>query len=213
MTTLAHGERLALADLLTEVGPDAPTLCGDWTTRELAAHLASRERRPDALPGVAISALAWHTDSLRRSYAKRPYAALVEQFRSGPGHLSFFALPGADRMFNGTEHVVHHEDVRRAQPGWQPRDLPLRVQDSLWKAVTSRAPLSFHGLDSRVVLRRSDRPEVEHTVHRSGDNEVTLTGEPMELLLFAFGRRDHARVDVTGDPAAVAELAASSLAA
>jgi uncharacterized protein (TIGR03085 family) len=212
MTTLAHGERLALADLLTEVGPDAPTLCGDWTTRDLAAHLVSRERRADALPGVAISALAWRTDSLRRSYARRPYADLVHLFRSGPGHLSLFSLPGVDRLLNATEHAVHHEDVRRAQPGWQPRDLPLRVQDSLWKAVTSRASLSFHGLDSRVVLRRSDRPEVEPSVHGSGDTEVTLTGAPMELLLFAFGRRDHAQVDVTGDPDAVSALAARSLA-
>ena len=210
--TLAHRERLALADLLTEVGPDAPTLCGDWTTRDLAGHLVSRERRPDALPGIGISPLAWRTDSLRRSYARRPYADLVELFRSGPGHLSLFSLPGVDRMFNAAEYVIHHEDVRRAQPGWQPRDLPLRVQDSLWKAVTSHASFSFRGLDSRVVLRRADRPEVAPSVHRSGDTEVTLTGTPMELLLFASGRRDHAQVDVTGDPAAVSALAATSLA-
>jgi uncharacterized protein (TIGR03085 family) len=210
--TLAHRERLALADLLTEVGPDAPTLCGDWTARDLAAHLVSRERRADALPGVAISALAWRTESLRRSYAQRPYADVVGLIRSGPGHLSFFALPGLDRMFNATEFAVHHEDVRRAQPGWQPRDLPPRVQDSLWKAVRSRASLSFRGLDSRVVLRRSDRPEAEPSVHGSGGTEVMLSGEPMELLLFAFGRRDHARVDVTGDSAAVSALAALSLA-
>jgi uncharacterized protein (TIGR03085 family) len=210
--TLAHRERLALADLLAEVGPDAPTLCGEWTTCDLAAHLVSRERRPDALPGVAISALAWRTESLRRSYAKRRYADVVGLFRSGPGHLSLFSLPGLDRMFNATEYAVHHEDVRRAQPEWQPRDLPLPVQDSLWKAVTSRASLSFRGLDSRVALRRSDRPEVEPSVHGSGETAVTLTGEPMELLLFAFGRRDHARVDVTGDPDAVSALAATSLA-
>jgi uncharacterized protein (TIGR03085 family) len=210
--TLAHRERLALADLLTEVGPDAPTLCGDWTTRDLAAHLVSRERRPDALPGIAISALASRTDSVRRSYAQRPYADVVDLLRSGPGHLSFFSLPGLDRMLNATEYAVHHEDVRRAQPEWQPRGLSLRWQDSLWKAVTSRASLSFRGLDSRVALRRNDRPEVKPSVHGSGDTEVTLTGEPMELLLFSFGRRDHARVDVTGDPDAVAALAATSLA-
>ena len=211
--TLAHRERLALADLLAEVGPDAPTLCSGWTARDLAAHLVSRERRPDALPGIAISALAGRTESLRRTYVQRPYADVVGLVRSGPGHLSLFSLPGVDRMFNATEYAVHHEDVRRAQPEWQPRDLPLPVQDSLWKAVTSQASLSFRGLDSRVVLRRSDRPEVKPSVHGSGDTEVILAGEPMELLLFAFGRREHARVDVTGDPEAVSALAASSLAA
>jgi uncharacterized protein (TIGR03085 family) len=210
--TLAHRERLALADLLSEVGPDAPTLCGDWSTRDLAGHLVSRERRPDALPGVAISALAGWTESLRRSYAQRPYAEIVGLFRSGPGHLSLFSLPGVDRMFNAAEYAVHHEDVRRAKPEWQSRDLPSSVQDSLWKAVTSRASLSFRDLDARVALRRSDRPEVKPSVHGSGDTEVTLTGEPMELLLFAFGRRDHAQVEVTGDPDAVSALAATSLA-
>ena len=46
MTRYAFAERLALADLMAEVGPDAPTLCGGWTTRDLAAHLLLRERRP-----------------------------------------------------------------------------------------------------------------------------------------------------------------------
>ena len=30
-TQLARDERVALCDLLDEVGPDAPTLCADWT--------------------------------------------------------------------------------------------------------------------------------------------------------------------------------------
>ena len=36
---VARAERAALADLMLEVGPDAPTLCGTWTTRDLAARL------------------------------------------------------------------------------------------------------------------------------------------------------------------------------
>ena len=52
MTSLAESERALFADLLAEVGPDAPTLCGDWTTRDLAAHLVVRERRLDATPGI-----------------------------------------------------------------------------------------------------------------------------------------------------------------
>jgi uncharacterized protein (TIGR03083 family) len=46
--TLARAERAALCDLFDEVGPDAPTLCAGWTTRDLAAHLVIRERRADA---------------------------------------------------------------------------------------------------------------------------------------------------------------------
>ncbi len=211
MTSLARTERLALSELLGDLGPDAPTLCGDWTTRDLAAHLVVRERRPDATPGVAVKALSGWTDQVQASYAERPYADLVELVRTGPGRLSPFSLPGVDKLLNTTEYAVHHEDVRRAQPTWQPRDLPVRVQDALWKAVTTRAPLALRGLDARVVLRRADKPRAHPIENGSGEGTVTLTGDPMEVLLYLFGRREHARVDVGGDPESVAALAAQSL--
>src|ERR1700712_5790296 len=128
VTTLAQTERAALADLLTELGPDAPTLCGDWTTRDLAAHLVVREGRPHAGPGLVVKAFEGCTESVQSSYADRPYGELVELVRTGPGRLSAFSLPGVDKFLNTTEHVVHHEDVRRAQPGWEPRELPKKVQ-------------------------------------------------------------------------------------
>jgi hypothetical protein len=46
--TYSLDERLALAALLDQTGPDAPTLCAGWQTRDLAAHVMLRERRPDA---------------------------------------------------------------------------------------------------------------------------------------------------------------------
>ena len=44
--TYAQDERAALAALLHETGPDGPTLCEGWQTRDLVAHLVLRERRP-----------------------------------------------------------------------------------------------------------------------------------------------------------------------
>ena len=32
---------------------------------------------------------------------------------------------------------------------------------------------------------------------------VTVTGEPVELILQAFGRGEHARVEITGEPEAL----------
>lgn len=212
MTSLARRERAALADLFTDVGPDAPTLCGDWTTRDLAAHLVVRERRPDASPGIVVPPLAGYTEKVRRSYAGKPWPDLVRRVRTGPGRLSPFALPGVDRLLNTTEFVVHHEDVRRAQPGWQPRDLAPRAQDALWKVVTARAPLGLRGLGCRAELRRTDDPGTAPHVHGSGTSMVTISGEPLELLLYLFGRREHARVEVGGDEDAVAALARHSLA-
>lgn len=211
MTSLARCERTALADLLDRLGPQAPTLCGDWSTRDLAAHLVVRERRPDAALGVVLAPLARWTGQVQASYARQPYAALVERVRTGPGRLSPFALPGLDRLLNTTEYAVHHEDVRRAQPGWTPRNLARPVQDALWRAGTARATLALRGVPARVVLRRADQPGTE-TSHGTADVTATVTGEPMELLLYLFGRRQHAQVAVTGDPVAVHALAEHSLA-
>lgn len=210
MVSLAHRERLALADLLADLGPDQPTLCAGWDTRMLAAHLVVRERRPDTTPGVAIGALAGWTERVQKQYAGKPYDELVELVRTGPGLLSPFALPGVDRFFNTAEYVVHHEDVRRAQPRWKPRDLPSRVQDSLWQVAKARAPLAVRGLDAGFVLRRADSDGATHTV-KDERPILTVVGEPLELVLFLFGRGDHAHVEVIGDDDAKAALARTDL--
>jgi len=199
MPPLSRTERAALADLLTEIGPDAPTLSGDWTTRDLAAHLVVRERRLDATPGVAVSWLAWHTRRVQAGAARRPYDDLVADVRSGPPAWSPFAVPAVDKLLNTTEFFVHHEDVRRAQPGWEPRVLPDRVQEALWRAVRGRSGLAFRQIDCGVVLTR---PGGDSIVAKSGDPAAVLTGEPAELLLYVFGRKQQARVKLTGPPEA-----------
>jgi len=83
--TYSREERLALCDLLDATGPDAPTLCEGWLTRDLAAHLVLRERRPDAAAGVLGGPLAGHTERVQRRLAeRRTYAQLVRAFRDGP---------------------------------------------------------------------------------------------------------------------------------
>jgi len=38
-----------------------------------------------------------------------------------------------------------------------------------------------------------------------------ITGPPSELAMFAFGRKEHARVDFSGEPDAIDELLGASL--
>jgi uncharacterized protein (TIGR03085 family) len=208
MSTIAQYERNALATLLDEVGPDEPTLCEGWTTRDLAAHLVSRERRADAAIGLAVKPLAGHTASVQRTYAQRPYDELVQQVREGAPRWSAFGWPGVDRLVNTAEYFVHHEDVRRAQPGWAPRELPATVQDGLWQAVKGRAKMSLRRKNFGVTLAR---PDGESIVAATGEPMAVLTGEPAELLLFLFGRRDQARVDLSGPPEARDQLAGTTL--
>ncbi|MGY1803946.1 TIGR03085 family metal-binding protein [Blastococcus sp. SYSU D00922] len=196
---VADSERAALADLLGELGPDAPTCCEGWTTAHLAAHLVVRDNRPDALPGYGVEQLgvarplsAWShrlEDRLRES---TPYGEVVGRVRSGPAPWSPMAWPPVARILNTTEYAIHHEDVRRAQPDWTVRELPRAEQDQIWTALElfARRAAGRRGL----VLRRSDVPGVEK---RYGAGGRTVEGEPLELLLWVSGRRDVARVEVS----------------
>jgi len=203
--SLARSERHALVRTMSEVGPDAPTLCGDWTVRDLAAHLLVRERRVDGMPGIVVPALAGHTEKLRKQATDRQWAHLLADLDSGPPKWSPFFL--VDAVANATEMFVHHEDVRRARPGWEPRALPSSEQDQLWRFARMIARTGYRGCDLTVVFERSDTGE-QVTVRKRGPRTVVLRGEPAELLLHAFGR-DEVRLDVDGEEAWVAELNAS----
>ncbi len=136
MTSYARSERAALADLLDDLGPDAPTIDDGWATRDLTAHLVVRERRPLAMPGIAVPALAWLTEREMTAMCRRPYGEVVQLVRSGPPRWNPLALvPALDEVVNGSEFFVHHEDVRRAQDGWQPRALSEEQQAALWSGL------------------------------------------------------------------------------
>ena len=55
--TFSAAQRNKLAQLLIELGPDAPTLCEGLETKDMAAHLWIREHRVDAAAGMFISKL------------------------------------------------------------------------------------------------------------------------------------------------------------
>jgi uncharacterized protein (TIGR03085 family) len=199
-SSLAGRERAALADLLEKLGPDAPTCCAGWTTAHLAAHVVARDRRPDAMPGYGLEQLSpalgtWAhrvEDRLRES---ADYADVVARVREGAPRWSPMGWPGVDGLVNTTEFAIHHEDVRRARPGWTPRHLARADQDQLWRTVTFLARRAA-GKDRTLVLRRADVPGVEKRLG-SGEREKVLTAEPLELLLWLSGRKDVARVAVS----------------
>lgn len=204
MTAFARAERDALCDLLLEVGPDAPTLCEGWDARDLAAHLVVRERRPDASVGIIVPAMAGWTQKVQDDAARRPFPTLVEQVRSGPPVYSPFRLPGVDEQANLFEYLVHHEDVRRATPGWEPREIDPEMADLLWARLGRSGRLLWGKVPGGVVLHRtSTDPAVAPAHVRPGSDGVTITGDVVELVMHGFGRSE-AHVTVTGSDAAVA---------
>ncbi|MFI1967689.1 TIGR03085 family protein [Streptomyces cinnamoneus] len=208
MSTHAQRERLLLADLLETVGPDAPTLCEGWRARDLAAHVVVRERRSDAAAGVVFKPLAARLERVQAEFAAKPYEELVRLVRTGPPRLSPFALKQVDEAANTVEFYVHTEDVRRAQPEWTPREIDPVFADALWSRLERSARLLGRRAPVGLVLRR---PDGRTAVARKGVPVVTVTGEPGELTLFAFGRTATARVDLDGEDTAIAKLKAGEL--
>lgn len=180
------------------VGPDAATLCGTWTVHDLAAHLVVRERRPDASLGILVKPLAGYLESKQAQIAQRPFAELAELVRTGPPWWS--PLRPVDAMVNLTEMFVHHEDVRRAEPGWEPRELAERDQARLWTALRAVARTAYRKSPVPVTLATPDGQRIN--TRRGKDEAVVLTGTPAELLLHAFGR-DEVRIEATGAEADV----------
>ncbi|MFD7032980.1 TIGR03085 family metal-binding protein [Streptomyces sp. NPDC059917] len=208
MSTHAKRERLLLADLLESAGPEAPTLCDGWRTRELAAHVVVRERRPDAAGGILLNVLKARLDKAMAEYTAKPYEELIQLIRTGPPKMSVYSLKQIDEAANAVEFYVHAEDVRRAQPDWSPRELDPVFSDSLWSRLEKLARLTGRRSPVGLVLRR---PNGQTAVAHKGTPVVTVTGDPGELTLFCFGRQDASRIELDGEKDAVAKLTTAKL--
>jgi uncharacterized protein (TIGR03085 family) len=108
----AERERHDLAALMEELGPDAPTLCTGWTTRDLAAHIVLREGRPDAAVGLAVKPLAGHTARVQERIAHGDWAELLGRLREPPLWAPA-RIPGLDDVANGLELSRARSALRR----------------------------------------------------------------------------------------------------
>ncbi len=210
MPNIAQQERHALSDTLTQVGPDAPTLCGDWTTKELAAHLVLRERRPDAALGAVVPALAGHTESVQRGLASGDYTDLVGRIRQGPPRWHPAAISRIDVATNTGEFFVHHEDVLRAGETTTRRTPPADLVRGLWAGLPQVARLALR--DVRVGVVADSPGHGRRTIRKPKDEHgsIVLTGAPGEVLLSLFNRDAVADVTIDGADADVAAYRSSS---
>jgi TIGR03085 family protein len=205
--TLASDERAAICDEFEKAGPDRPTLCAGWTTRDMLAHLLVRERQPWVAPGIVVPVLAPITERAMAGYDATPWQEMIDELRGGAPIWSPYYLGKVDELVNGAEFFVHHEDVRRGEPGWEPRGPEPDRDMQLWTLLGRLGRLLYRRSAVGVVLRCPSSGK--ELTARSRADAVTIIGEPGELLLHAFGR-DAVRVELLGPPAAVEALAAGS---
>ncbi|HUI49392.1 MAG TPA: TIGR03085 family metal-binding protein [Acidimicrobiia bacterium] len=197
-------EREQLCDLLDELGPHAPTLLDPWTTLDVAAHLALREHDLLAAPGLVVPG-AWGRFAERRrlELKESAFTDLVATIRSGPPP-GFFRIGWVRHGPNLNEFFVHHEDVRRAN-GSGPRINPPAEDEALFRNVArARWFLSrrLRGVGLELLWTGTDKV----IRARRGQPTARLHGLPAELLLFLFGRREVADVEITGSSQAIEAL-------
>ncbi len=198
---VAQRERHGICDAFERFGPEAPTLCGEWTTLDLATHLIVREGRPDRALGILARPFAGRTEAAMAELATRPWEELIERIRNGPPSWSPARVAAIDQAINTAEYFVHHEDVLRAQPDWEPRSLDEESSEALAVPLKRMSKMLARRAPAGLVLVASDGPRV---VANSARPEITVHGPVSELLLFVYGRQDHTRVDIDGPPELVA---------
>ena len=191
-------ERARLVETLEFVGPEAPTLVEGWSAQELARHLAAQDRLR-GVPALVARRLVVATQlRLTAVYLDRPVAlALVNSGpRSWAGCLQRLRQPPPRAVTGASvgpitlwEHVVHHEDLRRAssvrRTAWP--DLTAVID---WLLAYNRRRLNGPGVrlvDADSSSAWSSRPSPA----------VTVTGPPSELVLWLSGR-PWAEVQVDG---------------
>jgi uncharacterized protein (TIGR03085 family) len=205
MTRFASRERQGLCDTFERVGPDVATLCSPWLSRDLAAHLVVRERRPDVSAGIVLPALAGRLERVQKGYAAGDWPRLINRVRSGPPPWSPTSLALVDEAMNTTEFFIHHEDVLRGGSIWSARELPADLESALWGSVARVARMQF--ARSRVGVVLVAPAHGRRQVHANTDlGTVVVTGTPGELLLYCMGRRGVALVDTSGPEQALAAI-------
>ena len=200
-------ERWALADTLEHCEPEAPTLAGAWTVADLAAHVAWLDRLgglPTFLGRSIVARRAIRLNDVAGRVADRAIRAArrrglpwaIERLRADPPALLVRPSVAPVGLF---EVFVHHEDIRRAQPGSAVRAGP---QAELQPVVSWL--LRYH----RTVL-----PDISLVVRAGGNEEsrgsgptVVLQGLHSEVVLWLAGRRSVADVELLGDEDAVGRL-------
>lgn len=217
MSQHAVTERHELSETLRRVGGSAQTLCGEWTTAQLAAHLVLRERSVVELAGrLPVAALQRRAEQVVADLAAgTPYEQLVDTVDRGPSWREvrgpvpvawFWSLPPVTELANLLEYLVHHEDVRRAQPDWTPRALPLDLQRVVWQRLHLLARVTLRSVPVGLELRWPSHGAIATRRARREGATVTVTGDAIELTMFAFGRLDHAQLEWTGTPADIAAV-------
>jgi uncharacterized protein (TIGR03083 family) len=179
-------ERLSLADFLDGLEPAewaVPSLCPDWTVREVVAHLTLPTRT--SLFGMVAGMLRARGDfhrmtatSARARAAAFPPAELIRQLRETAA--STRRMPGSGPLTPLVDILVHGQDIVR--PLARPRSMPAEPATA---ALAFVADVAFYGAPERLAGLTLIATDTGHTL---GPGPEPVRGSTDDLLLVATGR-------------------------
>lgn len=206
--TLVQHERRTLADDLISYGPDAPTILEGWDASDLLEHLLVREGRQDLMvgPKLPIAPLARAAERSLEKLRETPWSEQVARFRAGPPRLS--PMRPLNSVANTVEYFVHHEDLRRARPGWEARALSPAHESELWSRLRTMARMLVRAEVDVTLVSTHGGIRIPAKTRRGADatGAVRVHGAPGELLLWAYGRDQVTDLEVEGDPQSLLAL-------
>lgn len=186
----------AVGETILSLGADAPTV---WPGLPVKAYLVNMLTRshPRTLGKRGDELSTWSLEALVEQLGRRPDRRVPWPIRN---HLL------------GASLFIVHEDIRRAQPGWEPRPLSFDDQFALgFGLVTRGKELKDAGVPTVV------RPQLTHAPPGAppppeirlirGPDPVIVSGPVGELVLYCYARGSFARdVSLDGSPEKVEKL-------
>jgi uncharacterized protein (TIGR03083 family) len=187
---MARAERGELADLLADLSADewdAPTLCSEWTVRDVVAHVFSYEElRPFALVRRLAKGPSGANAAGVAELRDRTPAELVALARH---HLDPKGLTsGFGGRIGLTDCMIHQQDLRR--PLGRPRDIPADRLRVVLDFAKGAPPLRSRPRVKGLTLRATDLD------WHSGSGP--LVEGPAESLLMAIAGRAGTTAELTG---------------
>jgi uncharacterized protein (TIGR03083 family) len=181
---------------LTDEQWNSPTLCGEWTVRELVAHLIAwddlllyrtRARhfavllRFSWLYAISLASMNRLNRRLQRHVRERDAAALADRFAADDVPDLKWLFDGSNPAAHLAEYVIHHQDIRRSLG--MAREIPAT---GLVGALNGLTKLPAVRMGAARLLRRKKFEATDVEWSRGRGPIERLPGE--EILMLLAGR-------------------------
>lgn len=182
---LARDERADLLALLETLSPEqwnAPTLCSEWTVRDVVAHVVSYDELSTGQLVKLVAKGRFKFGGINavvlEAFGRREPDELLTYLKE---HLEPRGVPAARKGGIGlTDAVIHHQDVRR--PLGMPREIPA-------ERLVAALPIGRTAPPTRAFARTRGLRFVATDIDWSSGKGPEVRGAAEPLLLAMSGRR------------------------